>query len=44
VVFYGSAGLAFLAAVMAAGLIKMPLPSKQQVALPETVAAKSVQP
>jgi OFA family oxalate/formate antiporter-like MFS transporter len=43
VVFYGSAGLALLAAVMAAGLIKMPLPSKHREALPAG-AAKTIEP
>lgn len=43
VVFYGSATLAFLAAIMAAGLIAMPLPSKKNSALPEAVAVKSLE-
>ena len=44
VVFYGSATLAFLAALMAAGLIAIPLPSKLKVATPATVPVKSVEP
>src|SRR6266851_5231739 len=45
VVFYGSATLAFLAALMAVGLIAMPLPSKQARLEPATAAAvKSVEP
>jgi OFA family oxalate/formate antiporter-like MFS transporter len=44
VVFYGSATLAFVAALMAAGLIAMPLPSKRNSAIPEAVAAKSLEP
>jgi OFA family oxalate/formate antiporter-like MFS transporter len=44
VVFYGSAVLAFLAAIMAAALIAMPLPSKQNSAVPEAAVAKGVEP
>jgi OFA family oxalate/formate antiporter-like MFS transporter len=44
VVFYGSATLAFLAAIMASGLIAMPLPTKRQHVTPEVAAAKSVEP
>ncbi len=43
VVFYGSATLAFLAAIMSFGLIAMPLPTKQQ-ASPAATAVKSVEP
>jgi OFA family oxalate/formate antiporter-like MFS transporter len=43
VVFYGSATLAFLAGLMAFGLIAMPLPTKQQVS-PAATAVKSVEP
>ena len=44
VVFYGSATLAFLAAIMASGLIAMPLPTKRQHVTPEVAAVKSVEP
>lgn len=44
VVFYGSATLAFLAAVMAFGLIAMPLPTKRQPVSPEAAAVKSLEP
>jgi OFA family oxalate/formate antiporter-like MFS transporter len=44
VVFYGSATLAFLAALMAAGVIAMPLPTKQHQVSPAPAAAKSVEP
>jgi OFA family oxalate/formate antiporter-like MFS transporter len=45
VVFYGSAALAFLAGLMAFGLIAMPLPSKRGQESPAVVAAiKSVEP
>ena len=46
VVFYGSATLAFLAGLMAIGLIAMPLPSKQKFASIEAAApaVKSVEP
>ena len=43
VVFYGSATLALLAALMAVGLIAMPLPTKRLDA-PAATAVKSVQP
>ena len=43
-VFYGSAILAFLAAIMAAGLIAMPLPSKSQQVSAAATAVKSVEP
>ena len=43
VVFYGSAGLAFLAALIAVGLIAMPLPTKQHGAAPAPDAIKSVE-
>ena len=43
VVFYGSATLAFLAAIMSFGLIAMPLPTKQQGS-PAATAVKSVEP
>jgi MFS transporter, OFA family, oxalate/formate antiporter len=43
-VFYGSATLAFLAALMAVGLIFMPLPSKGNAVLPEAVVVKGVEP
>jgi MFS transporter, OFA family, oxalate/formate antiporter len=43
-VFYGSATLAFLAAIMAAGLIAMPLPSKSQQVSAAATAVKSVEP
>ena len=43
VVFYGSAGLAFLAALIAVGLIAMPLPTKQRGASPAADAIKSVE-
>jgi MFS transporter, OFA family, oxalate/formate antiporter len=42
--FYGSATLAFLAALMAVGLIAMPLPSKQVQLAPAEAAVKGVQP
>ena len=42
-VFYGSATLAFLAALMAIGLIAMPLPSKQRDLVAATEAIKSVE-
>jgi OFA family oxalate/formate antiporter-like MFS transporter len=45
VVFYGSAALAFLAGLMAFGLIAMPLPSKRGQETPAVAAAiKSVEP
>jgi MFS transporter, OFA family, oxalate/formate antiporter len=44
VVFYGSATLAFLAALMAVGLIAMPLPSKGQQVSAAATAVKSVEP
>jgi OFA family oxalate/formate antiporter-like MFS transporter len=44
VVFYGSAALAFLAAVMACGLIGMPLPTKRSRVSPATAAVKSIEP
>jgi len=44
VVFYGSAALAFLAAVMACGLIGMPLPTKRSQVSPATAAVKSIEP
>jgi OFA family oxalate/formate antiporter-like MFS transporter len=44
VVFYGSATLALLAAIMAAGLIAMPLPSKRQQLAPAPETVKSVEP
>jgi OFA family oxalate/formate antiporter-like MFS transporter len=44
VVFYGSATLAFLAAIMAVGLIAMPLPSKGQQVSAAATAVKSVEP
>jgi OFA family oxalate/formate antiporter-like MFS transporter len=43
VVFYGSATLAFLAAVMAVGLIAMPLPSKQGGAITGVEAIKTME-
>jgi OFA family oxalate/formate antiporter-like MFS transporter len=43
-VFYISAGLAFLTALMAAGLIAMPLPSKKNSATLEAAAVKSLEP
>lgn len=44
VVFYGSAALAFLAALMAVGLISMPLPSKEHPELSTATAIKSLEP
>jgi hypothetical protein len=44
VVFYGSAALAFLAALMAFGLTAMPLPTKRQQGSPAAAAVKSVEP
>jgi OFA family oxalate/formate antiporter-like MFS transporter len=44
VVFYGSAALAFLAALMAWGLIAMPLPTKRHRMSPAAAAVKSVEP
>jgi OFA family oxalate/formate antiporter-like MFS transporter len=44
VVFYGSATLAFLAALMACGLIAMPLPTKQGQVSPDAAAIKSMEP
>jgi OFA family oxalate/formate antiporter-like MFS transporter len=44
VVFYGSAALAFLAGLMAFGLIAMPLPSKGRQVPPAAAAVKSVEP
>ena len=44
VVFYGSATLAFLAGIMAFGLIAMPLPTKRQQVSPAATAVKSVEP
>jgi OFA family oxalate/formate antiporter-like MFS transporter len=44
VVFYGSAALAFLAALMALGLTAMPLPAKRQQGSPAATAVKSVEP
>jgi OFA family oxalate/formate antiporter-like MFS transporter len=41
VVFYGSAVLAFITALMAVGLISVPLPTKMKVPAPATAAAKS---
>jgi OFA family oxalate/formate antiporter-like MFS transporter len=43
VVFYGSAALAFLAALMAVGLISMPLPSKEHQELSTATAVKSIE-
>jgi MFS transporter, OFA family, oxalate/formate antiporter len=43
-VFYISAGLAFLTALMAAGLIAMPLPSKKNSATLEAASVKSLEP
>jgi hypothetical protein len=43
VVFYGSAALAFLAALMAWGLMAVPLPSKQSQIAPAAAAVKSVE-
>jgi hypothetical protein len=43
-VFYGSAALAFLAALMALGLTAMPLPAKRQQGSPAATAVKSVEP
>jgi hypothetical protein len=43
VVFYGSAALAFIAALMAWGLISMPLPTKQRQVSPDADAIKSVE-
>ncbi|MBZ5662825.1 MAG: oxalate/formate MFS antiporter [Acidobacteriia bacterium] len=42
VVFYGSAALAFITALMAVGLIAMPLPSKGSSAVPETAVVKTL--
>jgi OFA family oxalate/formate antiporter-like MFS transporter len=44
VVFYGSAALAFITAVMAGLLIKVPLPSKLKEVAPAGAAIKSVEP
>ncbi len=44
VVFYGSATLAFLAAIMSFGLIAMPLPTKGQQVSPAAAAVKSAEP
>jgi len=44
VVFYGSAGLAFITAIMAAWLISVPQPTKLKVASPAVAPAKSVEP
>ncbi len=44
VVFYGSATLAFLAAIMSFGLIAMPLPTKGQQVSPAAATVKSVEP
>jgi MFS transporter, OFA family, oxalate/formate antiporter len=44
VVFYGSATLAFLAALTTCGLILMPLPTKQHQVSPAATAVKSVEP
>ena len=44
VVFYGSAALAFLAALIAFGLIAMPLPTKGQQVSPVATAVKSIEP
>jgi MFS transporter, OFA family, oxalate/formate antiporter len=44
VVFYGSAALAFLACLMAFGLIAMPLPTKSRQELPATAAVKPLEP
>ena len=43
-VFYGSAGLAFLAALMAVGLISMPLPSKEHPISAVETAVKTLEP
>jgi len=43
-VFYGSATLAFLAGLMAFGLIAIPLPTKQGQVSPAAVAVKSLEP
>ncbi len=43
-VFYGSATLAFLAALMAVGLITMPLPSKRQPLSAVATAVKTLEP
>lgn len=43
VVFYGSAALAFLAALMAWGLIVMPLPTKRHQVSPGATAVKSLE-
>ena len=42
--FYGSAALAFLAALMACGLITMPLPSKRHQLSQAATAVKSLEP
>ena len=44
VVFYGSAALAFLAALMAFGLTAMPLPTKRLQGSPAAAAVKSIEP
>lgn len=44
VVFYGSATLAFLAALIAWGLIAMPLPTKQRQVSPAAAVVKSIEP
>jgi len=41
VVFYGSAALALITALMAIGLIAVPLPTKMKAATPATATAKS---
>jgi OFA family oxalate/formate antiporter-like MFS transporter len=44
VVFYGSSALAFLAALIACGLIAMPVPTKHRQESPAVPAIKSVEP
>ena len=44
VVFYGSAALAFITAIMAGVLISVPQPTKLKTTLPAVAPAKSVEP
>jgi hypothetical protein len=44
VVFYGSAALAFITAIMAALMITVPLPTKMKETAPSGVTVKSVEP
>jgi hypothetical protein len=44
VVFYGSAALAFITAIMAGWLISVPQPTKLKAAVPAAAPIKSLEP